>query len=372
MPEQLPQELLDIADRADRFAIDVLLPLKRAVLAGEVDARQARKSVIEHAKEVGFFQLTQPRSVGGTAASTLTLVTVIDALAQHNPEWLSDVLGPGPGILAAVDEPLRSRYLLPLLAGHKRAGFGFTEPPDAAHYTRATRSGDSLLVSGQKSYVTRGAEVDFINVLADIDDGGRAFIVVNTDLPGVKKSRLFSTIDGTEHAAFEFVDVRVPASHLVGIPGEGMSNAMRQIGDTRIKMAAQAVGLGRWVLAYLTTHIQRAERNGDVKHTQRLRYGELRIKLYVARSALYRAARLADSGANVVNEGIAAKAFATETLSEIVDTAIQLVGGSALESAHPLAQLYQSTRVLRVAEGLTDVLRLSIARGALDLGRGTL
>jgi acyl-CoA dehydrogenase len=93
---------------------------------------------------------------------------------------------------------------------------------------------------------------------------------------------------------------------------------------------------------------------------------------YAVRATLYRAARRAESGENAINEMIAAKAFATETLGQLIDAAMQIVGGSALMDDHPLAILHNEARVLRVSEGLTDVLRANIARGALELNKGTL
>jgi alkylation response protein AidB-like acyl-CoA dehydrogenase len=81
---------------------------------------------------------------------------------------------------------------------------------------------------------------------------------------------------------------------------------------------------------------------------------------------------LAERGANIVNEGIACKVFATEALGEIVDTGIQLVGGKALTIGHPLERLYREARALRLTEGASDVLRLNLARGRLELGKGTL
>ncbi|NKC15037.1 MAG: hypothetical protein GKR94_23460 [Gammaproteobacteria bacterium] len=372
MPESLPPEFQQIEAVAHDFARAVLLPLKERAASGGLDDEAARQQVIEASKAAGFFRMTQPAEYGGSEAGTLALVVTHDALASHNPRWLADVFGPGPGVLANVGEPLKSAYLAPLLEGHKRAGFGFTERDDAPHYTRAERDGDELIISGQKSYVTRGAEIDFLNTLMEVGDEGRAFVAIDTDRPGVSQERVFGSIDGTQHAAFKFENVRVPASHIVGVPGEGMPKAMRQIGNTRLMMAAEAVGRARWVIAHLTGHLRRLEQAGGVKESVRLRYGELRIKVYVARSALYRAARLDATGENSVNEGIAAKVFATETLSEVVDEAIQLGGGAALETDHPLAVLYNESRVMRVAEGLSDVLRLNMARGALDLGKGTL
>jgi acyl-CoA dehydrogenase len=98
----------------------------------------------------------------------------------------------------------------------------------------------------------------------------------------------------------------------------------------------------------------------------------MRIQAYAARSAVYRAARLHDSGQDAVNESIAAKVIATETAGQLVDQAIQLVGGEALVTGHPLEAAFRRLRALRLAEGETDVLQVNLARGFLDLGKGGL
>ena len=85
---------------------------------------------------------------------------------------------------------------------------------------------------------------------------------------------------------------------------------------------------------------------------------------------LYRTARLAEQGENIVNEAMATKLFTTEAVGEIVDIAIQLVGGGALVEGHPLERLYRQVRAWRLAEGASDVLRLNIGRGILELEKG--
>jgi acyl-CoA dehydrogenase len=231
------------------------------------------------------------------------------------------------------------------------------------------------VIDGQKSYVTGGGEADFINTLVQFEGQGPALVVIDTDLPGVTLTRRFSSIDGSHHAAFRFDGVRVPASHVIGKPGEGMPRALRQIGDTRLLIAAHCVGLMRWTLDYLTAHLKAPDRSGRPrgdKEGVRLRYADLRIHTFAARSMLYRTARLADSGANVVNEAVACKVYATEQVGTLVDTAIQLVGGNALTDDHPLSILYRQVRSLRLAEGGSDVLRLNLAKGKLDLDKGLL
>ena len=365
MPESLTPELLRLRDDTHAFARDTLKPLAE-------DFPANRKRIVDASRAAGLFSMTQPRAFGGSQASTLALTVVRDTLAGHNLSHLP-VFGPGPGVLASAGEPVASRYLAPLLAGEKRGAFGFTEPDDALRPTYGQIDGDTLTINGQKSYVTGGAQADFITALVEIEGGGPAMVVIDTDAPGVGTREVFSSLDGTQHAWFTFDDVRIPASHIVGAPGEGLPRALRQIGEVRIAFAAESVGLMRWVLDYLTSHLDAPHRSGTPlggREGVRLRYADLRIRAYAARSMVYRTARLADAGENTVNEGIACKVFATETVGEVVDTAIQLVGGRALTVGHPLETLYRRVRAMRLAEGASDVLRLNLARGRLDLGKG--
>jgi len=94
------------------------------------------------------------------------------------------------------------------------------------------------------------------------------------------------------------------------------------------------------------------------------------MDLYAARSATYAAARRAESGDPAGAEITMAKALATEAVARIVDRAIQLSGGAAVVESHPLARLYRRIRSWRIAEGTTEVLRLTVARELLARRRG--
>ncbi len=376
MPEHLSPDLVQLRERAERFAADVLRPNQADLASGHIDLATARARVIRAAREAGFFGMTQPKSCGGAESGPLALTVVRDALAGHNSGLDRFAFGPGPGVLAGCTEPLHSRYLVPLLAGEKRAGFAFTEPADATRFTHAEVAADgTFVVSGRKSYVTRGAEADFLNTLVEVEGAGRTLLVIDAGAPGVTLEKRFETLDGAHHAAFRFDAVRVPADHLICRPGEGLQRALRQIGDTRLAIAARAVGLARWAIEFTQAHLAAPNRSGAARGAGegvRLRYAEVRIRTFAARSMLYRTARLGETGANIVNETIACKVFASETVGEVIDTAMQLVGGEALPVGHPLERLYREVRALRIAEGSNDVLRLGLARGALDLDKGVL
>jgi alkylation response protein AidB-like acyl-CoA dehydrogenase len=364
MPEQLTPEQQALAQRAGEFAENLLIRNSND---------ETRADVRSAAKSAGLFGMTQPVEYGGSAASQLDLTIVRDEMFARNPPFMDSVFGPGPGVLAGCEEPLASEYLAPLMAGEKRGGFGFTEPDDAPRHTWAVVDGQDFVITGRKSYVTGGSNADFINTLVDVEDRGKTMIVIDTSLPGVTLEKEFGSLDGSRHAAFEFESVRVPLTHAIGGAGGGMPRAMRQIGDTRLMFAAQCVGLMRWTLEYLADNLNSTGRNGKPRgesEAMRMRYADLRIRAFAARSMVYRTARLADAGENIINEGIACKVFATEAIGDIVDEAIQLVGGSALVVGHPLEALYRKVRAMRLAEGASDVLRVNLSRGKLDMNKG--
>jgi alkylation response protein AidB-like acyl-CoA dehydrogenase len=388
MPETLTGELRDLAERTRRFLDDGLRPIE-AALPADPNApvpEEVRARVRDLSRRAGLFTLTQPVELGGGGSGPLAATVVREAIAASHLRVARWVLGPDPGALREAEGELRSLYLEPVLRGEKRSAFAFTEPQDAPAPTRAIRDGDALVVHGAKSYVTGGAEADFFLVVLRVEDaasaaesgaaGSRtALLAIDRGLPGVVIAREFTSLDGGRHAALRFDGVRVPANRAVGAIGEGMPRALRAIGDTRLAVAAFATGAASWAIDYLTRHLRLPHRGarplGD-RESIRLRYGELRVQVYAARSVLYRTARLAEAGENVVNETMAAKALATETLGAVADQAIQLVGGDALVTGHPLERLYREARSLRLAEGATDLLRLQIARGALELEKGRL
>jgi acyl-CoA dehydrogenase len=366
MPDFLSPALQAQRSQVADLALHSLVPLRdNPSLTPESRAAQVR----EASKAAGLFALTQIDTT-----PELTLLVLRETLAQHGVGHLAGLFGATAGVLQGVAEPLRSSHLLPLLAGDKNSAFAFTEPADAPRPTWASIDGDELVVSGRKSYVTGGADAQFLTTLVEIDGQGPAMVVIDTDSPGVTLSRRFASLDGSHHAAFVFDQARVPRHHAIGAPGEGRSRALAKISALRRAIAADCVGTMAWVIDLVAQDLQRERRGGARAASERirLRYGELRIQAYAVRGAVYRTARLVDAGLDAVNESIAAKVLATEAANQAVDTAIQLIGGEALVDGHPLAGALRRLRALRLAEGETDTLRVNVARGHLDLGKGRL
>ncbi len=378
MPENLSSELVAVRKSAEQFISEVVEP--RNARLEETPIAELGAEVREASKEAGFFYKTQPEEFGGNPATTLELTMLRELFATCNNPLTQYIFGPGPGVLHAVDGDLKSDYLEPVMRGEKRGAFAFTEPDSAKRPSWARIDGDNLIVNGQKSYVTGGSTADFVSALLNVEnaDGskaGTAMVVIDRDAPGVTIDREFESLDGSGHVAMGFQDVKVPISRIIGKLGEGMPRALANIGNVRMMVSAQATGLCMFVLDFIEGHLKAPHRSGSPlgdREGVRMRFADMRIETYVARSALYRTARIVDSGENSVNETIATKVFCTETAGKVVDMGVQLVGGQALVKGHPLEKLYREVRTFRFVEGASDLLRLNLAKGKLELDKGRL
>ena len=378
MPEQLTPELIALRERTQAFVDDDLRPLQERADGGTVDDTEVRRSVVARSRELGLFGMTQPRDFGGTEAGALELTVVRETLAAANLGVARSVFGPGPGVLARAEGQLRERYLEPLLRGEARASFAFTEPSDGSPPTHARREGELLIVDGRKAFVSGGGQADFYEVMLNVDEdesgpGGTAMVIVDRDAPGLTRGDDFTSLDGSTHCVLSFESMEVPQSNIVGKVGEGIPRALGNIGRERLQIAAQASGTVMWTVDFTRKHISQPHRSGTPlgdREQVRAIFGQMLIDAYAVRSILYRTARLADAGEDIINEGAIAKVFASEAAGRIVDSAIQLTGAQALVQGHPLEALYRLVRTWRLAGGASDLLRLNAARGMLEFDAG--
>ena len=365
MPDFLDKGQLELQGRAHN------LGQRLAALNAEPDyPDKIRAEIRSLSKEADIFYLTQPRDYGGLGGSMMDLTVVRDALGQWNVGHLPGVFGPSPGLLSQATEQIKATFLDRYLSGEIAGGFGFTESSDAARHTWATFDRDDLIVNGAKSYVTGGSDADFINTLVELEDVGPAMVLIETDRPGVSIDRRFGSLDGSHHASFLFTDVRVPQTHIIGEPGTGLSRALEQVNSVRMAIAANCVGLCGFVCDLIANSLNGSATNSRSTDATRVQFGKMRTQAFAARSATYRTARLIDAGANSVNEVMASKVLATETAADLIDSAIQIIGGEALVESHPLSSIFRRVRATRLAEGPTDLLHANISRGYLDLNLG--
>lgn len=371
---ELPADLADLQSRLLVFVADQIDPIT-AGADPESPSSELRREIARRSDVAGFYQLAVPESDGGLGAGPRTITAAREALALSGNPLASRVLGSGPGILRLADnDAQRDELYAPVLRGERTAAFAFTEalrPDGGREPTQALRAtlddgSDGFLVTGAKGFVTGGASSDWLVVVANVPDEGTALLVIDRDAEGVTEGELGASMDGSTHSPFYFESVAVPESRLLGAVGDGLPRAMQNIDRMRLGVAADCVGWSRWVTRTTLERIEGPHRSGtplaEQQQVQAI-FADMVADTFAARTSLYQAAEARESDEPTAGTQVAAaKWLASECLHRTVDRAIQLHGAQALLRGHPLERLYRTSRSLRIAEGPTELLRLTVTR----------
>ena len=202
---------------------------------------------------------------------------------------------------------------------------------------------------------------------------GLSAFIVPGNKPGLVIAERLHVIAPHPLARIEFKACRVPATALIGEPGDGFKIAMATLDVFRSTVGAAALGFARRALDETTRRASARNLFGAPLADLQMVQGHLAdMALDIDASALlvYRAAWAKDMGAlRVTREAAMAKLYATEAAQRVIDAAVQLHGGDGVRSGHPVETLYREIRALRIYEGASDVQRVVIARAVLAEGQ---
>ena len=320
-----------------------------------------------------------------TAASldVRTLCLARETLARHDAlaDFAFAMQGLGTGAISLFGSSEQQAWLERTRTGRAIAAFALTEPQSGSDVANiamtARRDGSDYVLSGEKTWISNGGIADLYTVFVRTGEApgakGLSAFLVPTDTPGLRVVERLETIAPHPLARLAFDEVRVPASAMIGEPGQGFRIAMSVLDVFRATVGAAALGLARRAL---DESIDRATSRhlfgaplGDLQMVQgHVADGALEVD--AAALLVYRAAWTKDMGAaRVTREAAMAKLHATEAAQRVIDAAVQLHGGDGVRRGHIVEQLYREIRALRIYEGASDVQRVVIARAMMG-GRG--
>jgi len=284
----------------------------------------------------------------------------------------------GMGAVSLFGNPAqRGEWLALSRAGKAIAAFALTEPgsgSDVANSTMtAQRDGGDYVLNGEKTWISNGGIADIYTVFARTGEAagarGLSAFLVPADTPGLKVVERLETIAPHPLARLVFADCRVPASALIGAPGQGFKVAMSVLDVFRPTVAAAALGMARRALEEALARSGSRHIEGAPLFDKQLVQGHIAdMALEIDAGALltYRAAWAKDMGApRITREAAMAKLFATEAAQRVIDHAVQLFGGDGVRRGEVVERLYREIRALRIYEGASDVQRVIIARATL-------
>ena len=380
----LTEEQKKLRDRVRAFVKEVP---RQLLLDMDADRVQYPREFVEEAARRGLLGLRFPREYGGGELSWTDEIVAIEEVgvlgtALSCAYVMPSIVGEALHLFGTPEQ--KERWLRPLLAGKLIAAEALTEPRGGSDFfgstTTATRDGDAYVLSGQKRFIVGAEKADFFLVYARTDPEApghqalSAFIVERAEGPvlsgdeGLEVQHVYGLMGtrGGGTGRLYFRDVRVPCENLIGQENGAAAIFYQMMIPERLTSAAGALGMARAALEIAARYSDRRQAFG--KQIRRFEGVSFKVAdsitlLDAASSLVYATARTVDSGAEsgharrMVSE---AKKFATDAAWEIVNYAMQIMGGIGYTNVYPIERLLRDVRLCMIWTGTNEIMNLII------------
>ncbi len=267
-------------------------------------------------------------------------------------------LGTGPVTLFGSDA-LRRAYLPPVLAGERIGAFALSEASAgsdvAAMQTAAKHQGDHWVINGAKTWISNAGIAHHYVVFCRMEgQTDRPFVafMVDADNPGLEVTARIEAAAPHVLGSLALHECVVPASHMIGAPGDGMRIALGTLNVFRPTVGAAALGFARRALSEALAWVLSRRAFGRVLAEHQLtaaRVADMALDIDASALLVYRAAWAQDQGeGRASREAAMAKLQATEAAQRVVDAAVQLLGGRGVVRGEVVERLYREVRALRI------------------------
>jgi len=390
-------------DAEDRQEGDAILAKVRQFLTENVDAdridreKEIPKKVIDGLKKMGLFGIKIPREYGGLGLSQINYNRIVQLIASHCASTAvllsahQSIGVPQPLKMFGSDE--QKQAFLPRLAKGAISAFALTEPGVGSDPSKMTttalldETGDNYLINGQKLWISNGPIADLLIVMARTNPPEEsrpqitAFIVEGKSKGLTTEHRCdFLGLKGIQNGLLNFRNVKVPKDNIIGELGGGLRLALTTLNTGRLTLPAACGGAMKQTLAMASRWAnERHQWGAPVGHHEAVaaKLAAMAADIFAVESLTWLTSALADRhNTDIRLEAAMAKLFCSEALWRTVDAGLQVRGGRGYETAEslagrgelpmPMERLLRDARINLIIEGTSEIMRLFIAREALD------
>ena len=360
--------MVDAAKRMVQTKID---PVLRAHPADKPLPKAAMLQMFAAFAELGITAPRVPVEAGGGGLKMLDYGLILEQLPPVVAISLASHEGTVLRIHLGCPDHLRERYLPDLIAGRKIACTANTEAnagsDSGAIRTRLELEGDDAYLSGRKMWITNASICDVVNVscTTGIDEKGRpvtrralvdrhetGFDIRETAITGLRQGHLSELV---------FERTRVPASHVMGEPGDAAKTLTMAWNGNRPLLGLMTVHLAQKAFELARDYAQQRQQFGKPLASHQLvqrDLADIETAIVSSRLMCYYALDCIDRGIRANGTSAMAKRYATQACERAIHLSMQVHGAMGISEELGIEQMWRDARVFQVPDGMNGILAL--------------
>ena len=339
------------------------------------------RSVWEDAGMRGFLGIAVPEIYGGGGSEDFRFAAIISEEigfagvvgGAHGFTVHNDIVL--PYILSLANDEQKMRWLPNMVSGKYIGALAITEPNTGSDMgaikTTALLDGDEYIVNGSKTFISNGINSDVIvaavRTSPDLGKKGISLLVIERGMSGFERGRNLEKIGkhSQDTAELFFNDMRVPASNLLGLEGDGMKYLMHNLAQERLSIAVDAVAVAvaalNWTQAYTKERTAFGQNLSQFQNTKFV-MAELFAEVQIGQVYVDRCIELHNKKELDATQAAVAKFWLTEMQNKVVDRCLQLHGGYGYMREYPIARAWLDSRIQTIYGGTSEIMKEVISR----------